>query len=879
MITVSHLKKTYIGKHNTHSRGLVDVSFTLPEKGFVFVLGKSGSGKSTLLNLLGGLDTLTDGKIYLGKKDFSSFTEKEKREYKASFCGFIFQDYKLIDELTVKENIALSLELISDEEEKEKRIDEILKEVDLVGYENRYPKELSGGQKQRVAIARALIKKPKFVLCDEPTGNLDQKTSKQILDLLKRISKDCLVFMVSHDEKAAFEYADKKITLEEGLVIKEEIRDPFYENKLKIEDGICYLPFNRNLTEEETKTLSEQTKNGSIKKLVQNTDGFYEFKKEKEEYNYLVKPTKFSKDAKLSLIEKYSRKDLVKSNVYGIIFSLLTILLILIQTFLSFEQKDAIISFIDPEKQSGIILSKVNLEENNGYGVYLHFNEEEEENLFSNYAGEKYPIYNLSFPLTKSEYIYTTEYGMHFDREGLLGKEEILPKRIQGVIATNEDYLRRRFGNENNELVVLSGDLEACKSDPKKLVFTDFIADSILMKAHVLPEVKNYHYVFEKTFNYFPVYDYEVGAIIKTDYKEKYPMIPSLLTQYITENTLEEHRKEIISLPEYEGLKKAYYNGELTLIFSIYPEFTSADVYATNYCRGEYLYYSKNVEEESFFNSDGIPDTINFVFGDNQELNDDEIIITKLMVKVLAQLGFKEVIGETLHIIKREGNMENGKILLDLPLKIKAINSYACLSRTNIEKINKARSMVTGYYLPLTKEITKVLNKTNQDYYIIEDYSNATMTLLKKTMNMFTDTFRFLETLVIIILVSMLIFIGYKATKDFTYQIGVFKSLGMSNKDMSEIFLMKNTTFTFGALLLSSLLIYPFLRLANSLIMSAYNAFTKTTLPTIPIFVFKAPIFFFDFFAIILIFSLTTILPILMLKKISPAMIVNHKKD
>ena len=132
MITVSHLKKTYIGKHNTHSRGLVDVSFTLPEKGFVFVLGKSGSGKSTLLNLLGVLDTLTDGKIYLGKKDFSSFTEKEKREYKASFCGFIFQDYKLIDELTVKENIALSLELISDEEEKEKRIDEILKEVDLV---------------------------------------------------------------------------------------------------------------------------------------------------------------------------------------------------------------------------------------------------------------------------------------------------------------------------------------------------------------------------------------------------------------------------------------------------------------------------------------------------------------------------------------------------------------------------------------------------------------------------------------------------------------------------------------------------------------------------------------------------------------------------
>lgn len=91
MITVSHLKKTYIGKHNTHSRGLVDVSFTLPEKGFVFVLGKSGSGKSTLLNLLGGLDTLTDGKIYLGKKDFSSFTEKEKENIKRASAALSFR--------------------------------------------------------------------------------------------------------------------------------------------------------------------------------------------------------------------------------------------------------------------------------------------------------------------------------------------------------------------------------------------------------------------------------------------------------------------------------------------------------------------------------------------------------------------------------------------------------------------------------------------------------------------------------------------------------------------------------------------------------------------------------------------------------------------
>ena len=222
MITVSHLKKTYIGKHNTHSRGLVDVSFTLPEKGFVFVLGKSGSGKSTLLNLLGGLDTLTDGKIYLGKKDFSSFTEKEKREYKASFCGFIFQDYKLIDELTVKENIALSLELISDEEEKEKRIDEILKEVDLVGYENRYPKELSGGQKQRVAIARALACDPKILLCDEATSALDPQTTESILSLLKEINKNTgiTIVIITHQMSVVETICNKVAIIDNGDLVE-----------------------------------------------------------------------------------------------------------------------------------------------------------------------------------------------------------------------------------------------------------------------------------------------------------------------------------------------------------------------------------------------------------------------------------------------------------------------------------------------------------------------------------------------------------------------------------------------------------------------------------------------------------------------------------
>ena len=247
MIQVKNLKKTYIGKGKVKSRGLVDVSFTLPSKGFVFVLGISGSGKSTLLNLLGKLDEKTEGKIYIEGKDLDTFTKEEIDYYRSNYCGFIFQDYQLINELTVKENIALSLELISDFQDKEERIKEILKKVELTGYENKYPNELSGGQKQRVSIARALIKNPKLILCDEPTGNLDKKTSVAILNLLKETSKTCLVFMVSHDEKNSLIYAQRRIIIEEGLVINDEIRDDSFKNKFYIEEGKAYIPYEKEI--------------------------------------------------------------------------------------------------------------------------------------------------------------------------------------------------------------------------------------------------------------------------------------------------------------------------------------------------------------------------------------------------------------------------------------------------------------------------------------------------------------------------------------------------------------------------------------------------------------------------------------------------------
>lgn len=223
---VNDLRKVYQQSKSQSVVALDGVSFTLPENGLVFILGKSGSGKSTLLNLLGGLDTATDGSIQFDGKEITKLSGRELSEYRNSCLGFIFQDYSLIAELNVYENIALSIELQGEKDISEK-VKEVLKKVGLENYENRNITELSGGQKQRVAIARALIKNPAIIFADEPTGALDNETGQSILELLKEFSNDRLVVIVSHDREFAEKYGDRIIELSDGKIIRDTGEDNF----------------------------------------------------------------------------------------------------------------------------------------------------------------------------------------------------------------------------------------------------------------------------------------------------------------------------------------------------------------------------------------------------------------------------------------------------------------------------------------------------------------------------------------------------------------------------------------------------------------------------------------------------------------------------
>lgn len=218
MLKLENITKIYEGK-NFKQIALNDVTLAFRNNEFVSILGPSGSGKTTLLNIIGGLDKYTYGNLIIDGVSTRKYKERDWNNYRSKKVGFIFQSYNLINHQTVLSNVLLSLNIAGKpKKESIKLAKKVLKDVGLENYIKKKPKELSGGQMQRVAIARALVTNPDIILCDEPTGALDSQTSIQIIELLKEISKEKLVIMVTHNVTLANKYSDRVIALNDGVI-------------------------------------------------------------------------------------------------------------------------------------------------------------------------------------------------------------------------------------------------------------------------------------------------------------------------------------------------------------------------------------------------------------------------------------------------------------------------------------------------------------------------------------------------------------------------------------------------------------------------------------------------------------------------------------
>ena len=240
VLTVNNLKK-YYGSNNNITKALNNISFTVNNNEFLAIMGSSGSGKTTLLNTISTIDSVTSGHIIIGGVDITNLSEEELSNFRKENLGFVFQDFNLLDTLTIKENIALSL--IINKEDKNKIDDLVLdisKKLGISDILDKYPYEVSGGGKQRCACARALINNPKLILADEPTGALDSRNARILLETFKEMNEELnsTILMVTHDAFSA-SFASRVLFIKDGKIFNEIIkgkknRGEFYDEIIDV---------------------------------------------------------------------------------------------------------------------------------------------------------------------------------------------------------------------------------------------------------------------------------------------------------------------------------------------------------------------------------------------------------------------------------------------------------------------------------------------------------------------------------------------------------------------------------------------------------------------------------------------------------------------
>ena len=228
MIKTKNLKKIYTTEE-VETTALNNINLEVQEKEFVSIMGPSGCGKSTLLNLFGLLDNPSSGEYHFLDEEVSGYSERQRANLRKSNIGFVFQSFNLIDELTVFENVELPLLYLKvSSSERKKRVEEVLEHMKIMHRRNHFPQQLSGGQQQRVAVSRAVVARPKLILADEPTGNLDSSHGDEVMNILTELNKDgTTIIMVTHSPTYA-EYGNRTIHLFDGHVVTENMNSQFH---------------------------------------------------------------------------------------------------------------------------------------------------------------------------------------------------------------------------------------------------------------------------------------------------------------------------------------------------------------------------------------------------------------------------------------------------------------------------------------------------------------------------------------------------------------------------------------------------------------------------------------------------------------------------
>lgn len=884
MIVLKNVTKRYKIKHKSDCVAVNNVSLTLPDKGMVFIIGKSGSGKSTLLNLLGGLDRCSSGEIVVDGNVLSKLSNRSLTKYRSSYVGFIFQDYHVLDNFTVKENVELALDIASDEDEE--RVNKVLNQVDLSMYADRYPSELSGGQKQRIAIARAMVKDSKIILCDEPTGNLDNKTSSQILGILKKISQEKLVVIVSHNMADADNYADRIIELYDGQIVRDRRRSENYNNEFRIENDVVYLPHYRDLNSNELILLNEEIQNNDNLSFKQIDNRFYPTVEGNQEMNKVeLSSSKMSRKTIGKLFKIFFRHKRVGISISVFLVSLLVVCFAIFQSFLNFNSNKELSNVLNKYDINTIPLQKGTFtpDGNVELGWLRNVTDEDIQAFYdAGYEGKIYKKYNNT--LVFSKYSSTT-----VDYEGTISIPSLFAMfyatETLGVINCSEEFLISLYGVDG-KLNMLAG---STTGKDYGMIIPDYLADSLLFYS----DNKDLEYSDLIGEYYYGTIKYGyINGIFDTNYEEKYDEIIKLYKEAFNSSNLTSLYNDLI-------------NNEL------YKDFLANAVTYLGYGYSFEEDYSKALINKDFRNiiclsKFGVTindDKSNFV-SSTVTFMDDELF-DQYYPKNASYVGdLKDneiVMGITLYNKLFGTSYTNPSEFTPCDLKITIYEDYDKESRILYEKEFKIAYIIPGGFnfilevddnydlfgydvvnygliLDNQENISDVLMVADERGYLINAVDATKIGTINSVLEVFDDFFLFIELFFLLIMLIFLINIGISSIKKNRYEIGVLRAIGTSGRDIIRIFVRQSILVCVSICVVANIGIFLGEYVANWILVSAFEKILKVNLNDLVLISYIPKLVIEDLIYIVIISFLSFVIPQMLLFRIRPIDIIRAKE-
>lgn len=853
LIRIRNLNKSYTSETKTITRALEEINLDFKRQGLNFIVGESGSGKSTLLNIIGGIDTFDEGSIVVANHNLKNMKLTELDYYRNSIIGFVFQELNLLEDFNVRENIELA---IHSKDDKKEEIDDIIKKLNLEKIENNNIKDISTGQKQRVAIARTIIKNAPIILADEPTGSLDSKNSEEVIQLLKDISKEKLVIVITHDLEMAKKYGDRIIELKDGKVINDIEKGLIKNNSVKVLDKslIKIDKLDQEVVDKVNEIKEEfnqkvyicSEKSGrKVKALFKNAI-FDENMKESD-----FKITQFSKEkmkkipitktkVELKNIFKLSLSNLFNKKKILILTSLLMIISLLLygvsESLANYNKVDAYIETINEENLKSINFIEIKNKDN-----YHIINKENIQIL-----EEKYKDINIA-------------------------KEYLIPLKINlnKTVNGSKKYSLTGVSEVNDVSVYGYKTLEgkSVLSNYDEIIISEYFAD-VLIKGEYFYSLNNIKNLVDKEIK-LNDFVYKIVGIIESDY---------LSNNKDDESNYLDIRDNLIFVKE--GFLNNYFS---TLKYVEY----SLDIFLKD---NNNLYDSEDLSIANIvFDDYESNSNLNFTFFSEEKttLEENEILVSEsyLNNNELCSNGcnassFKNnelVLTYNSNVIYASNNYKvvgtYSFVSSDNEIDYNLYNNSIILSSLLKEKINK--NIYYNYQILVELTENKDTNKSiiNDCYDLgLSINKNFTSSYEKysEMVNGLSDVLNTLSLIMLVISIVLLYSFIQNSILISKRKIGILKSLGVNNLNIFSIFLIETLLICLIVIIGSSSLLLITGPIINLVIRSDYGFYFSALN-------IEATIFLKLIFVTIIVSLIALIIPIIKLSKMSTNKLIGSR--